>query len=168
MIRAGTGAVPGIVTSAIAISKGRRCSTKTPAIPWSRRIFGVRQTARQPSSRSHESTHAATIVFHRVSFDFNRCWISLGHLSASYCILRSRKTSRPRPSAPSVPPLREAASSARDCTQPVDGTGNPLRGNAERFSLQASPFIIQSLFPPQRQSHDDYASVGKYIVESVA
>ena len=108
------------------------------------------------------------IAGHRVSFDFNGSWISLGHLSGSYCILRRRKTSRPRPSAPSVPPLREAASSARDCTQPVDGTENPLRGNAERFSLQASPFIIHSLFPPQRQSHDDYVSVGKNIVESVA
>src|SRR5260221_7374635 len=72
---------------------------------------------------------------------------SLGHWSSSYCILRSGKTFRPRPCAPSTLLRRGASSFARDCTQPVDGTANPLRANAEYCALQPpSPSYPQPYF----------------------
>ena len=52
-------------------------------------------------------------------------------------------TPRLRLSAPSVPLQREAANFERDCTQPVDGTENPSRGNAKPSSFPLLKFILK-------------------------
>src|SRR6266404_1592255 len=42
-------------------------------------------------------------------------------------------------------------------TPRTDGTGNPWRGNVERFPLQVPPLHIHNLFRLFRQSYYDYA-----------
>ena len=106
------------------------------------RISGLKR--RQPSSIACHS---------RREF----CGSSLGHLSGSYCILQSVKTSRPRPCAPSTQLPRGASNFAQDCTQPVDGTANPLPVSVGPFSSTTSLSLLSTtLFLLLRQSHYGY------------